>query len=105
MRNHPDKGSCPKRCDLATVSPIRPSLPENIFVRFWLWRHFTSELTMTDSQQLLEEYARSGSESAFRELVTRYLGLVYSTALRLVGGDIHLAEDVAQTVFMDLARK
>src|SRR5438552_6771752 len=60
---------------------------------------------MTDSQTLLAEYARNGSESAFRELVTRYLGLVYSTALRLVDGDIHLAEDVAQTVFMDLARK
>jgi RNA polymerase sigma factor (sigma-70 family) len=60
---------------------------------------------MTDSQTLLAEYARAGSESAFRELVTRYIGLVYSTALRLVDGDTHLAEDVAQTVFMDLARK
>ncbi|MCX6926284.1 MAG: sigma-70 family RNA polymerase sigma factor, partial [Verrucomicrobia bacterium] len=60
---------------------------------------------MTDSQQLLAEYAKSGSESAFRELVTRYFGLVYSTALRLIGGDTHLAEDVAQTVFSDLARK
>jgi RNA polymerase sigma factor (sigma-70 family) len=60
---------------------------------------------MTEAQTLLAEYARTGSETAFRELVTRYLGLVYSTALRLVGGDTHLAEDVAQTVFMDLARK
>jgi RNA polymerase sigma factor (sigma-70 family) len=60
---------------------------------------------MTDSQTLLAEYARSSSESAFRELVTRYIGLVYSAALRLVEGDTHLAEDVAQTVFMDLARK
>lgn len=59
----------------------------------------------TDSQALLEDYARTGSDSAFRELVTRYLGLVYSTALRLVGGDTHLAEDVAQMVFADLARK
>src|SRR5215472_14693526 len=60
---------------------------------------------MTDSQTLLAEYATTGSDSAFRELVTRYLGLVYSTALRLVDGDTHLAEDVAQTVFADLARK
>ena len=60
---------------------------------------------MTDSQTLLAEYARSNSESAFRELVTRYIGLVYSAALRLVEGDTHLAEDVAQTVFIDLARK
>jgi RNA polymerase sigma factor (sigma-70 family) len=60
---------------------------------------------MTDSQTLLAEYAESSSESAFRELVTRYIGLVYATALRLVEGDTHLAEDVAQTVFVDLARK
>src|ERR1017187_1497491 len=60
---------------------------------------------MTDSQTLLAEYARDGSESAFRELTARYLGLVYSTALRLLDGDAHLAEDVAQTVFADLARK
>ena len=59
---------------------------------------------MTDSQRLLAEYARSGSDAAFGELVSRYLDLVYSTALRLVGGDTHQAEDVAQTTFVDLAR-
>lgn len=60
---------------------------------------------MTDSQRLLAEYAQTGSESAFRELVSRYLNFVYSTALRLVGGDAHLAQDVAQTVFISLASK
>ncbi|MFZ0825908.1 MAG: sigma-70 family RNA polymerase sigma factor [Verrucomicrobiia bacterium] len=60
---------------------------------------------MTDSQRLLAEYAKNGSESAFRELVERYLNFVYSTALRLVAGDTHLAQDVAQTVFIGLARK
>ncbi|MEQ1887470.1 MAG: sigma factor, partial [Bryobacteraceae bacterium] len=60
---------------------------------------------MTDSQQLLAEYARNGSDAAFRELVTRYVDLVYSTALRLVEGDTHRAEDVTQTVFVDLSRK
>lgn len=59
---------------------------------------------MTDSQQLLAEYVRNGSEPAFRELVVRYVNLVYSAAVRLVDGDTHLAEDVAQTVFVDLAR-
>ncbi len=59
---------------------------------------------MTDSQHLLAEYRRSGSDAAFRELVARFVGLVYSTALRLVEGDLHRAEDVTQTVFADLAR-
>src|SRR6266581_2861148 len=59
---------------------------------------------MTDNQPLLAEYVQTGSETAFRELVSRYLGLVYSAAVRLVNGDTHLAEDVSQTVFADLAR-
>ncbi len=60
---------------------------------------------MTDGRQLLREYAEKGSESAFRELVNRYVDLVYSTARRLLNGDAHLAEDVTQTVFADLARQ
>src|SRR5947207_14400874 len=60
---------------------------------------------MTESQRLLAEYAQNGSEPAFQELVSRYINFVYSTALRLVGGDAHLAEDVAQTVFIGLANR
>jgi RNA polymerase sigma factor (sigma-70 family) len=59
---------------------------------------------ITESQKLLAEYVGNGSERAFRELVHRYLDLVYSAAIRLVEGDTHLAEDIAQTVFADLAR-
>jgi len=59
---------------------------------------------MTDSQDLLDEYRRNGSDDAFRELVARFVDLVYSTALRLVEGDTHRAEDVTQIVFVDLAR-
>jgi len=79
--------------------------PENRLSGLGLWRHLINGLKMTDSQTLVSEYARSGSEAAFRELVTRYLDLVYSSALRLVGGDAQLAEDVSQTVFVNLARK
>jgi len=59
---------------------------------------------MTDSQKLLADYVEKGSEAAFHELVARYVDLVYSAAFRLVEGDAHRAEDVAQTVFVDLAR-
>lgn len=59
---------------------------------------------MTDIQTLLADYAGTGSEAAFRELVARHLDLVYSTAVRLLGGDTATAQDVAQTVFVDLAR-
>jgi RNA polymerase sigma factor (sigma-70 family) len=61
-------------------------------------------MNMTDSSSLLAEYVQSGSDAAFRELAARYLDLVYSTALRLVEGDAHRAEDIVQTVFVDLAR-
>src|SRR5215469_670396 len=60
---------------------------------------------MTDSQQLLDQFVRSRSDMAFRELVSRYVDLVYSTAFRLVDGNAHQAQDVAQEVFVDLARK
>lgn len=60
---------------------------------------------MLDDHQLLRRYADGGSEAAFGELVARYVNAVYSTALRRVGGDAHLAQDVAQLVFTDLARK
>jgi RNA polymerase sigma factor (sigma-70 family) len=60
---------------------------------------------MTGTEELLADYVQNGSEQAFRELVTSYINFVFSTAVRVVGGDKGLAEDVSQTVFMDLARK
>jgi hypothetical protein len=49
---------------------------------------------MTDDRQLLQQYTRDRSESAFGELVTRHIDFVYSAALRVAGADNHLAEDV-----------
>src|SRR4051812_9897162 len=59
---------------------------------------------MTHHRQLLADYAEHGSEEAFRELVTLYIGLVHASAVRLTDGDTHRAQDIAQTVFADLAR-
>lgn len=59
---------------------------------------------MTEDVELLQSYAVQGDETAFRQLVERHLPTVYSAALRQVGGDNHLAEDVAQNVFRDFAR-
>ncbi len=60
---------------------------------------------MTPDCELLATFARTNSEDAFAEVVKRHVSLVYSAALRQVGGDGHLAQDVAQAVFSDLARK
>jgi len=60
---------------------------------------------MLDDATLLRRYARDRSEPDFAEIVRRHLNLVYSAALRQVNGDSHLAQDIAQLVFTDLARK
>src|SRR5437667_1024340 len=58
--------------------------------------------SLTD-QQLLRDYTGRRSEAAFAELVRRHVDFVYSAALRMVR-DAHLAEDVAQGVFVALAQ-
>ncbi len=55
---------------------------------------------MLDDAQLFRRYAEENSEEAFAVLVTRNLDLVYSAALRQLGGDAHRAKDVAQVVFV-----
>jgi len=60
---------------------------------------------MTEDGVLLQRYADDGAESAFAEIVQRHVHLVYFTALRRLGGDAHLARDVTQVVFVELARQ
>ena len=57
----------------------------------------------TDAQ-LLRDYAEHRNEAAFRELVNRHADVVYASALRQVSSP-DLAQDIAQSVFTDLARK
>jgi RNA polymerase sigma factor (sigma-70 family) len=59
---------------------------------------------MTSDLDLLRQFARENSQDAFGEIVRRHLPLVYSAALRQVRSP-QLAEDVAQSVFADLARE
>ena len=61
--------------------------------------------TMLEDTALLRRYANAHAEADFAEIVRRHVNLVYSAALRQVNGDAHLAQDVTQLVFADLARK
>ena len=58
---------------------------------------------MTSDLDLLRQFARENSQDAFAEIVRRHLDLVYSAALRQVRSP-QLAEEIAQSVFADLAR-
>ncbi len=59
---------------------------------------------MQDDLELLQRYARDGSDEAFTELVNRHCNLVWASAYRVLG-DADLARDAAQMAFADLARK
>jgi RNA polymerase sigma factor (sigma-70 family) len=61
-------------------------------------------LMMNDDMALVREFATNHSEPAFATLVDRHLGLVHAAALRQAD-DSHLARDIAQAVFIILARK
>src|SRR5437660_12278161 len=81
-------------------------LSDKIFLRgvsdFLRRCRYTIKTKMSDFD-LLRQYSENGSEEAFAILVNRHLNLVYATALRQVRSP-QLAEEVAQSVFMSLAR-
>jgi RNA polymerase sigma factor (sigma-70 family) len=60
-------------------------------------------MKMTSDLDLLGQFAREKSQDAFTALVNRHVNLVYSAALRQVHAP-QLAEEIAQSVFADLAR-
>jgi RNA polymerase sigma factor (sigma-70 family) len=59
---------------------------------------------MTSNLDLLRQFARENSQDAFSEIVRRHVNLIYSAALRQVRSP-QLAEEIAQSVFADLARE
>src|SRR3954453_11297618 len=59
---------------------------------------------MKDDRELLREYAEGGSDEAFRLIVERHAGMVHGAALRIVR-EPSFAEEIAQAVFILLARK
>lgn len=60
---------------------------------------------MVEDAALLQKFTEENSDAAFREFVERRFDFVYASALRQVGGDAHLAREVAQNVFVAAARK
>jgi RNA polymerase sigma-70 factor (ECF subfamily) len=60
-------------------------------------------IDVVDDHQFLNAYAE-GDEQAFEILVEKYFRMVYTVAARQTG-DSHLAEEIAQSVFLILSRK
>lgn len=60
---------------------------------------------MSNDTELLRRYVEERAEEAFTELVNEHLALVYAAARRESGEEAGMAEDIAQAVFLELARQ
>jgi len=60
-------------------------------------------MTPLTDQQLLRQFVQTRDQKAFAQIASRHLQAVFASARRQVR-DPALAEDVAQTVFLVLAR-
>src|SRR5688572_816317 len=74
-------------------------------VRFWRSPLLSRVTSMENDSILLRRYVEGRDEAAFSALVIRHADAVYSIARRCVGGDSHLTADVAQHVFLLVARQ
>src|SRR5262245_30696058 len=63
-----------------------------------------AEQVRPDDRQLLGQFVLDRSNTAFEQLVHRYIDLVYATSFRRVR-DRHLADDVTQAVFIVLSQR
>jgi RNA polymerase sigma factor (sigma-70 family) len=72
---------------------------------FLCQRQYICEISMQNDATLIRQFAAEKCEFAFTELVRRHADLVYTVALRRVRGNSALAQDITQSVFIDLARK
>ncbi len=91
-----------------------PSSKDRNYVGYPLRRTFVG-VTATNSaifapeldadESLLRNFVQTRSPDAFAGIVRRHAGLVHGTALRALGGDASLADDVTQAVFVVFARK
>jgi RNA polymerase sigma factor (sigma-70 family) len=62
-----------------------------------------SGLSTQPDGQLLLGFARNGDQSAFSELIRRHGPMVLRMCRRISGGDLNIAEDASQQVFLALA--